>query len=115
TPIMLVWVNLHGSFFLGVALLGTYALGTILEKLPNANERRWLVSKAAAWQLACFAAAALATLANPYVVGIYNYFFIATNDPIARALNIEWQAPTIYDGTGILFYSNLFVFLISAY
>jgi hypothetical protein len=115
TPIMIFWVNIHGSFFLGVALMGIYALGAIFEKLTNSDGRRWLVSKAAAWQLGCFIAAALATLANPYITGIYSYFFIATNDPIARAFNIEWQAPTIYDGTGILFYSNLAIFLASAY
>src|SRR5205085_6781193 len=46
---------------------------------------------------------------------IYTYFCIATSDPIARAVNIEWQAPTIYDGTGILFYSNIAIFLASVY
>jgi hypothetical protein len=115
TPIMLFWVNVHGSFFLGAALLGIYALGTVLEKLPTVEGRRWLTSKSALWQAGCFTAAALATLANPYAAGIYNYFFVATNDPIARALNIEWQAPTIYDGTGILFYSNVVIFAASLY
>lgn len=114
-PIMLFWVNVHGSFFLGVALLGIYALGTLLERLPNAAGREWLRSRAALWQFGWFGAAALATLANPYGAGIYNYFFVATNDPIARALNIEWQAPTLTDGTGILFFGNVLVFLLSAY
>jgi hypothetical protein len=115
TPIMLLWVNVHGSFFLGVAMLGIYALGTVLEKIGKVEGRRWLASKAALWQVACFAAAALATLVNPYGPGIYNYFFVATNDPIARALNIEWQAPTIYDGTGFLFYLNVALFLTTFY
>ena len=115
TPIMIFWVNVHGSFFIGVALMGVYSLGTILERLGTDEGRRWLISKQSAWQAACILAATLATLVNPYVAGIYKYFFIATNDPIARALNIEWQPPTIYNGTGILFTANLFILLCSLY
>ncbi len=114
-PIMLFWVNVHGSFFLGVAMLGIYAFGTVLEKLGSADGRKWLTSRAAMWQAGWFAAAILATLANPYFTQIYNYFFVATNDPIARALNIEWQGPTLYDGTGQLFFINVLVFAASLY
>ena len=114
-PIMLFWVNVHGSFFLGLALIGIYALGSVLEKLGSEAGRRWLTSKAALWQAAWFAAAGLITLANPYVLGIYNYFFAATNDPIARSLNKEWQAPTLYEGTGILFYLNVLLLFGSFY
>src|SRR3954451_19044320 len=31
TPVMLFWVNVHGSFFLGLALMAIYALGTVIE------------------------------------------------------------------------------------
>jgi hypothetical protein len=31
--LMVVWVNLHGGFFVGIALLMTYALGTAVEEL----------------------------------------------------------------------------------
>ncbi|MEO6457511.1 MAG: hypothetical protein ABIO92_04445, partial [Chloroflexia bacterium] len=78
-PIMLFWVNVHGSFFLGLALIGIYAVGTILEKLGSEGGRKWLTSKAALWQAGWFIAAGLITLANPYVFGIYSYFFAATN------------------------------------
>jgi hypothetical protein len=112
---MLFWVNVHGSFFLGVAMLGIYAFGTTLEKLGSAAGRKWLTSRAAMWQAGWFAAAILATLANPYFTQIYNYFFVATNDPIARALNVEWQGPTLYDGTGQLFFINVLIFAASLY
>ncbi len=114
-PIMLFWVNVHGSFFLGVALIGIYAVGTLLEKLPHSDGRQWLLSKHAGRQALWMGAAVLATLVNPYFVGIYSYFFTATNDPIARALNMEWQPPTLYNGTGHLFYLNVLIFLTSAY
>lgn len=114
-PIMIFWVNVHGSFFLGVALLGIYGLGTILEKWGSEEGRKWLFSKAAGWQALWFVMAALASLLNPYTTGIYNYFFVATNDPIARSLNIEWQPPTISSGTGLLFTIQLVIFLVSMY
>lgn len=114
-PIMLFWVNVHGSFFLGVALLGIYVLGTVIERVQTSEGRRWLTSPGAAWQAGWIAASCLVTLLNPYLLGIYNYFFVATNDPIARAINIEWQAPTLNDGTGILFYTNVFIFAASTY
>jgi hypothetical protein len=114
-PIMLLWVNVHGSFFLGVALLGIYGLGTLIEKVRSAEGRAWLQSGAARWQALWFVAAGLASLLNPYTVGIYNYFFVATNDPIARALNVEWQSPTIYTGTGQLFILQVVIFLASIY
>jgi hypothetical protein len=114
-PIMLFWVNVHGSFFLGVALMGIYAFGTFIERVGSQEGRGWLFTRAAAWQAIWLGAATLASLANPYFVGIYNYFFVATNDPVARGLNVEWQAPTIYGGTGILFYSNVLILLTSIY
>ncbi len=114
-PIMIFWVNVHGSFFLGVALMGIYGFGTILEKFSTKNGRDWLLSRAALWQAGCLVAAALSTFANPYFLNIYNYFFIATNDPIARSLNIEWQAPTLYDGTGQIFFAQLAILAVSFY
>ncbi len=114
-PLMVLWVNIHGSYFLGVALLGIYAVGTLIEKLPDRQGRRWLWSREAGWQALCMAGAVAASLLNPYMADIYRYFFIATNDPIARALNSEWQAPTFYNGTGLLFYANAFIFLTSVY
>ena len=114
-PIMLFWVNVHGSFFLGIALMGIYALGTFLEKIGSQEGRKWLRSGAAAWQAGWMVAAALATFANPYFLSIYRYFFIATNDPIARSLNMEWQAPTLYDGTGQIFFVQVLILAASFY
>jgi hypothetical protein len=114
-PIMLFWVNVHGSFFLGVALMGIYALGTIIEKGISLEGRQWLRSRAAMWQAGWIVATLLVTLANPYFLSIYRYFFIATNDPIARSLNMEWQAPTLYDGTGQIFFAQLLILAASFY
>ena len=114
-PIMLFWVNAHGSFFLGVGLIGIYAVGTLIEKMGSEEGRKWLRSREATWQAGWMGAGALATLANPYFVEIYNYFLVATNDPIARSLNLEWQPPTLNTGTGQLFFANVLILLVSFY
>ncbi|HMA33678.1 MAG TPA: hypothetical protein VKY74_04280, partial [Chloroflexia bacterium] len=103
-PIMVFWVNVHGSYFLGWGLLGLYGLSTLLTHLPAAAGRAWLRGPWARRELLPMAVAALAAFLNPYGSGIINYFFIATSDVTARTLNIEWQPPTLYNGTGILFF-----------
>jgi hypothetical protein len=112
---MLFWVNVHGSFVLGIAMVGIYALGTIIEKVGTDEGRKWLRSREALWQAGWMGAGVLASLANPYFVNIYHYFIVATNDPVARATNIEWQPPTLEGGTGMLFFVNVFILILSFY
>jgi hypothetical protein len=114
-PIMLFWVNVHGSFFLGIGLIGIYALATLIEKVRTDEGRAWLRSGQALWQAVWLGTGALASLANPYFIDIYHYFLVATNDPIARSLNMEWQPPTLTNGTGILFYANVLILLVTFY
>ena len=110
TPIMIVWVNVHGSYFLGWGLLGLYSLGTLLTRLGDAAGQTWLRRQWARRELLPLTVAALAAFVNPYGLGIVRYFFIATGDATARSLNIEWQPPTLYNGTGILFFANVGLF-----
>src|SRR5207237_169477 len=78
TPVLLFWVNVHGSFFLCVALMAIYALPDfgfwILDFgfARSGNPKSKIQNPKLLWQLVCFAAAGLATLANPYFMGIYN-------------------------------------------
>src|SRR5262249_5866439 len=62
--LMVLWVNLHGGFFVGIALLMTYALGVAGEQLVYGvrdcawvRARKYLLTAGA-----CF----VATLVNPY-------------------------------------------------
>jgi hypothetical protein len=111
-PIMAVWVNVHGSYFLGWALLGIYGAASVLDHLPGAEGRRWLARVWPRREALPMAVAALAAFLNPYGLGIIAYFFTATGDKTARDLNIEWQPPTLYNGTGILFFANAGLFLL---
>jgi hypothetical protein len=112
---MIGWVNVHGSFFLGLILIAAYLGGAALTVLGTAAGRAWLRAPGSAGVIGRAAlpllATGAATLINPYTWQIYNYVLIATGDATARALNVEWQPPTLYNGTGILFFANVALFL----
>ncbi len=63
-PLTILWVNLHGGFFVGIVLLITYALGSVAEDLIQQDGVRvlTLAKKYALTAAACLAA----SLINPY-------------------------------------------------
>jgi hypothetical protein len=96
------WTNVHGSFVLGLAMLGAYAVGETLRRLlrqPRALpwERVRLLWAAAAGSLA-------ATLLNPLGPGIFGYVLKLLTDAPSQSLINEWQPPTTRTLVGALFY-----------
>ena len=65
--LMLVWVNLHGMFVLGIVIWMIYFIGDLLEN-PS---RTWLTSKRIKSMLAGGALSILATFLSPSGVGIW--------------------------------------------
>jgi hypothetical protein len=63
-PLTMLWVNLHGGFFVGIVLLIAFALGTIGEELIHGGSHRAL-PKARKYILTA-GACAVASLVNPY-------------------------------------------------
>ena len=63
-PLTILWVNLHGGFFVGIVLLITFALGTIGEELIHNG--RHCASSGARKYVATAGACAVASLVNPY-------------------------------------------------
>src|SRR6266851_3843830 len=60
----ILWVNLHGGFFVGIVLLITYAIGAVAEELIHGARRNaWIRARRYVWTAA---ACALASLLNPY-------------------------------------------------
>ena len=72
--LMLLWVNLHGGFLFGLALLGLYWLAGVIRYLQGGSESR----QAAAWvkQLSALGALSfLATFANPYGYKLHAHIY----------------------------------------
>jgi hypothetical protein len=63
-PLTILWVNLHGGFFVGIVLLITYALGSFVE--DSIQENRGRVSTRAKQYALTAVACLAASLINPY-------------------------------------------------
>jgi hypothetical protein len=98
---MLVWVNSHGSFPIGLALLGLWGAEEAWRALPT---RQWQPVHA---PVSALIAAALACLLNPRGIGVVQYVASMTSDPLIQNLVTEWAAPTFDTLGGTLFLGGL--------
>lgn len=107
TPLLLtIWVNIHGGFPVGLALIGAYVLAAILG--PGTFGERY--RRAAPWLLA-LACCLLATLVNPYGWRVYEYMLHTTN--INRIRHIDEWLPTGTDSLiGKIFVTSLLSLLL---
>jgi hypothetical protein len=85
-PIFVLWANLHGGFFVGLAALAVYTAVTVIEDLvagEGLGRARHLSG--------VIAGCVLATLLNPD--GIGNWFTVmhTLSNPLTRAMVSEWQ------------------------
>lgn len=94
-PLVVVWTNVHGSFFLGPVLVGIGLLEDVVER--DAGWRR---------SAAIFAVTLAATLVNPFGLAVWGYAVgISTNSLIASRIT-EWQATTVRTPEGALFFGS---------
>jgi hypothetical protein len=93
--LMLVWVNVHGSFVLVPLLLGLAWLEDRKDSLGTARIT-----------IAVGAVSLFATLANPFGPRVWAYAVgIGTNSTIVRTVT-EWAPPTIREYSGIMFFAS---------
>ena len=97
-PLMLLWANLHGGFILGFVLLGIYLFADILTLLGcrEVDERR-RARKRAVMLMAFGGASFLASMVNPYGIGLHIHVYqYLTNRFLMHHIN-EFRRPD-FDG-----------------
>jgi hypothetical protein len=109
--LMLLWVNLHGAFVLGIGLVGFYVLAgafrlfiasiTVRDRAPLVTQLR----KLAIVLILCI----LATLANPVGYRVYEYVHTVMTDAGSQQFVAEWQPPRIDEATGMLLFYGPFL------
>ena len=100
--VMLLWVNVHGSFPLGLGLAGLVLAGEAWRsraRLPGAMSRQGLLHLAAV-VVACTAA----TLANPRGFGVVGYVIELLTSTSVGPLVTEWRSPVVTELGGLFFF-----------
>ena len=98
-PLVVVWSNFHVESVFGVALLGCFAVGTLVESAPGTRPLAWRATGATAL-------AAAAVLANPYGFGLVQY--LIDNASVPAVIRIaELQPPYLPN------YAPFFVYLLA--
>jgi hypothetical protein len=108
-PIMAFWVNAHGAFVLGLALVAIVAAGETLRRLLN-QPRALGWDRLGALYFAA-AATAAATLLNPIGPRIFGYVVKLLTDPPSQGLVNEWQPPTTHGIAGFVFFASILALL----
>jgi hypothetical protein len=96
---MVFWVNVHGSFVLGLAIALAYLVGTGLASVLGEGQ---LGRARLKWVGAAGASTLVATLVNPQGIGIFAYVRDLTGNQAVRAFTGEWQPPTPATPLGML-------------
>ena len=102
-PLMVLWTNLHGGFFVGIFLIGCYGAGELATWLV---EKDRALAKAALLRsrpyLATAAVCAVVTLVNPYFYHLHEHVWRYLSSPGLYRQIIEFQgadfqsAPALY-------------------
>lgn len=95
-PIAAAWANLHGSFVLAPVVVGLAWLEDAAARRPG--HRR---------TLAVAAAVGLATLVNPFGIGVWAYALDLVRTPVIAETVVEWQRPTLGTYSGVLFFVSV--------
>ena len=85
-PIFALWANLHGGFFVGLAVLAVYTAVTAIEDLAAGEG-----IKRAIHLTGVTGGCVLATLLNPDGVGNWFTVMHTLGNPLTRAMVSEWQ------------------------
>jgi hypothetical protein len=94
-PLFLLWLNLHGGFALGPALLLAYGVGLMVETASGRTpwlEARPILLRMLLLLLLCLALVPL----NPAGTQLYRYPFDTLRSPGMRSFIVEWFSPDFH-------------------
>lgn len=108
--VMVLWVNLHGAYILGLLLMGTYLCGETLGKLLK-------VPRQCSWQQIRRLGLAtvftvLAAFANPQGFGSLRYVATLMTDAPSQRLVVEWQSPTPGSVANTVFFVSVLLLML---
>jgi len=103
---MVIWANCHGSYVMGLLLLGIWWMDETWQAIWQGPDRQSALRRISAPLLTTLASAA-ACLLNPRGVGILAYVRDLSGNPIIQTLVTEWAPPSFGKVEGGLFLGAL--------
>jgi hypothetical protein len=98
-PLMVVWTNLHGGFFVGILLIAAYAAGEFAVLLRDTGgHQRYQALRRGRGYLYTAAACSAATLVNPYGYRLHVHIFKYLADGFYRGNIMEFQSLNFQSG-----------------
>jgi hypothetical protein len=112
--LFLVWINTHGSFIIGLGVMGTYwASGLAAFRVGDLEARRWAPGERLRLELVLLLSLIALTI-TPYGTRLAVYpFHVASSLPLNVADVLEWQSMPFNLLPGRLFLALLLGFLIA--
>ena len=93
-PLMVLWVNLHGAFLIGLTLIGLAITGVAVDAwIGRQAVGTWVRVKPL---LVVLVACTLAALINPYGTKIYSHIFGVLSSPIYQYVGADWLSPDFH-------------------
>jgi hypothetical protein len=98
-PLMVLWTNLHGGFFVGILLIAAYAAGqfAVLLRETGGDERRQALRRGRRYLLTA-AGCGVATFVNPYGYRLHAHIFAYLADGFYRGNIMEFQSLNFQSG-----------------
>jgi hypothetical protein len=108
-PLMLLWVNVHGGFVLGLGLLGIFAVGRLCSALmtPSLRDRRKTDQL-----IAVLSACLLTTLLTPYGYQLHVHVYQYLSDSFLMNNIEEFASPNFH--VAVYRFFELFILLVIA-
>ncbi len=98
---MLLWVNLHGAFVLGLGLIFLFLASETVRRVLLGNRSDTQGYAQIRKLSVVFSLTSLASLANPEFYRVYEYVLSVARDPGSQKYVTEWQTPAITRIDGI--------------
>lgn len=104
-PLLTVlWTNLHGGFFVGILLAGTYGVGKLLEGcFANAPEKRASLIRSGWRYLLVASSCAAASFINPYTYHLHQHILAYLTDTAQLDAISEFQTLSFHAAPAIFF------------
>jgi hypothetical protein len=105
---MLVWVNSHGTFVIGLALISIW-FGQIIWNFIKLRitDKQTSVKKLVLEPSIALGITLLTCLVNPRGLGIINYLKALIGNNVVQSLVTEWASPTFNSLMGVIFFFGM--------